>query len=162
PQAQDAPAYAGTTLAATPRQRDLLAQSLTPTGAGHHVEQLHWTWHGPLDGERFTAAWQAGCDSETLLRAAFDPRHPTPIPRPPRLTPHDRPTGQLVRPPPPATPWTPRLDPGRRRGPYRPRPAALRVTVLDTAPSPRSPTEQQARILLTFHQALIDTFSARV
>ncbi|MGI5377667.1 condensation domain-containing protein [Streptomyces sp. CA-251387] len=155
PAAEGQPVFAGPAVPATPRQRELLAESLADTDAGHHVEQLHWTWHGPLDSERFTAAWQVVCDNEMLLRAAFDPRDHT------RITLHDRATLQVVRLSHTDTTWALLLERDRRRGLNLHRPGALRVTVLD-APRTRSGTVQQTKILLTFHQALVDTWSARL
>lgn len=59
----------------TPLQRARLADALARPD--HHVEQLVWRWYGPLDTARFTAAWQAVADRESVLRTAFvwDP-HP--------------------------------------------------------------------------------------
>ncbi|MFI0967701.1 condensation domain-containing protein [Streptomyces sp. NPDC021080] len=155
PDAHETPPFAGPAIAATPRQRELLAQSLGHSGAGHHVEQLHWTWHGPLDSERFTAAWQTVCTNETLLRAAFDPRDHT------RITLHDRATLQVLRLSHTDTAWAALLESDRRRGLDLHRPGALRITLFD-APPTRSKTAERTRILLTFHHALVDTPSARL
>ncbi|MEV8536683.1 condensation domain-containing protein [Streptomyces sp. NPDC051211] len=59
--------------AVTSVQRDVLLDGLAHPGSGLHVEQLHWRWHGPLDTERFTAAWQAVSGGEATLRAALAP-----------------------------------------------------------------------------------------
>ncbi|WP_259446804.1 hypothetical protein [Streptomyces geysiriensis] len=52
---------------------DLLGDFGGRRGAGRHVEQLVWRWHGPLDTERFAAAWQSVVDRESVLRAALAP-----------------------------------------------------------------------------------------
>ena len=155
PQAQGAPApYPGPVVAATDRQQELLAQSLARPGAGHHIEQLQWTWHGPLDRERFTAAWQAVADSETLLRAAFDPRDPT------RITLHEHATVQVERLSHQDITWPSLLERDRRRAVDVHRPGPLRIT-LHEGPASESGAAQ-TRVLLTFHQALVDTWSAQV
>ncbi|MER6471601.1 condensation domain-containing protein [Streptomyces collinus] len=155
PKAQRGPAPTRPAVPATPRQQELLADSLAHTGAGHHVEQLHWTWHGPLDGERFAAAWQAVYDNETLLRAAFDPRDHT------RIILHDRVTPQVVRLSHTDVSWPLLLERDRRRGLDPHRPAPLRITLLDAAPTSSGEVER-TQVLLTFHQALVDTWSARM
>ncbi|WP_169314207.1 condensation domain-containing protein [Streptomyces piniterrae] len=146
---------AGPTVAATPRQRELLAQSPAHPGAGHHVEQLHWTWHGPLDSERFTAAWQAVFERETLLRAAFD-RHDHS-----RIVLHDRATAQVVRLAHTDMSWARLRERDRRRGIDLYRPGALRVTLLDGPPGDGEAADT-TRVLLTYHHALVDTWSVRV
>lgn len=155
PEAEGAPApYPEPVVAATPRQQELLAQSLARPGAGHHVEQLQWTWHGPLDSERFTAAWQAVADSETLLRAAFDPRDHT------RITLHEHATVPVERLSHQDITWPSLLERDRRRAVDVHRPAPLRITLHEGPVSEAGAA--QTRVLLTFHQALVDTWSAQV
>ncbi|MBT2493450.1 hypothetical protein J7E96_34110 [Streptomyces sp. ISL-96] len=143
---------AGPALAATPGQREMLAQSLARPGAGHHIEQLHWTWHGPLNIERFTAAWQAVFDSETLLRAAFHHRDRS------RIVLHDRATPQVVRLANSDVSWNRLLEDDRRRGIDLYRPGALRVTLLGGPPGDGD-AEATTRVLLTYHHALVDNWS---
>ncbi|MCD9881047.1 condensation domain-containing protein [Streptomyces guryensis] len=155
PEAERSPApSAGPVVAATPRQQQLLAQSLARPGAGHHIEQLQWTWNGPLDSERFTAAWQAVAESETLLRAAFDPRDHT------RITLHDHATVQVERLSHQDITWPSLLERDRRRAVDVHRPGPLRITLHDGPVSEAGAA--QTRVLLTFHQALVDTWSAQV
>ncbi|WP_051834115.1 condensation domain-containing protein [Streptomyces sp. NRRL S-646] len=146
--------YPGPVLAATPRQQELLAPCLARPAAGHHIEQLQWTWHGPLDSERFTAAWQAVAGSETLLRAAFDPRDPT------RITLHEHATVQVERLSHQDITWPSLLERDRRRGVDVHRPGPLRITLHEQPASQAGAA--QTRVLLTFHQALVDTWSAQV
>ena len=82
---------AGSALPLTWWQHDLLLDSLEHRGTGRHVEQLSWRWCGPLDTERFTAAWQSVADRETVLRAAVD-WEPWP-----RVVLHDRAAVEVVR-----------------------------------------------------------------
>ncbi|MGW3124513.1 condensation domain-containing protein [Streptomyces sp. NPDC001107] len=155
PDAERSPApSAAPALPATPRQQELLAQSLARPGAGHHIEQLQWTWNGPLDGDRFTAAWQAVADSETLLRAAFDPRDPT------RVILHEHVTVQVERFSHQDISWPSLLERDRRRAVDVHRPGPLRITLHEGPPSAAGAAH--TRVLLTFHQALIDTWSAQV
>ncbi|XMA35614.1 hypothetical protein O1157_00530 [Streptomyces albogriseolus] len=61
------------TVPVTGHQRELLLAAVNrPGAAGRHIEQLHWSWSGPLDPGRFTAAWQSVTDREVVLRASFD------------------------------------------------------------------------------------------
>lgn len=145
---------AGPAIAATPRQRELLAQSLAHPGAGHHVEQLHWTWRGPLDRERFTAAWQSVFDNETLLRAAFDRSHS-------RIVLHGRATAQVVRLSHTDVSWPRLLERDRRRGIDPHRPGSLRITLFDVHQSNGGSVES-TRVLLTYHHALIDSWSVQL
>ncbi|MFG2463697.1 condensation domain-containing protein [Streptomyces sp. NPDC048523] len=146
--------YPAPVVAATPRQQELLARSLARPGAGHHVEQLQWMWHGPLDSERFSAAWQAVADSETLLRAAFDPHDHT------RITLHEHATVPIERLSHQDITWPSLLERDRRRAVDVHRPGPLRITLHDGPVSQAAAA--QTRVLLTFHQALVDTWSAQV
>ncbi|MFD0332571.1 hypothetical protein ACFQZ0_33790 [Streptomyces erythrogriseus] len=61
------------TVAVTGHQRELVLAAVNrPGAAGRHIEQLHWSWTGPLDIGRFTAAWQSVTDREAVLRTSFD------------------------------------------------------------------------------------------
>ncbi|MYT26378.1 hypothetical protein GTW69_39970, partial [Streptomyces sp. SID7760] len=72
--AHPGPARSGPGLPASARQREVLLDAMTaPPGAQLHLGQLHLRWYGPLDRTRFDAAWQAVCDREAVLRAAFAP-----------------------------------------------------------------------------------------
>ncbi|MFE9727363.1 hypothetical protein ACFYQ5_28175 [Streptomyces sp. NPDC005794] len=59
-------------LAATPLQRELLADADAHPDPDRQVEQAAWDWHGPLDVARFTAAWCSVFAHESVLRTAFD------------------------------------------------------------------------------------------
>ncbi|MGJ5760734.1 hypothetical protein [Streptomyces galbus] len=76
---------------AHPQQAALFTGTDARPGTGRHVEQLIWVWHGPLDTERFTAAWQSVFDHESVLRTAF-----TGGPRP-QLMVHSRVTVEITR-----------------------------------------------------------------
>ncbi|MET9819879.1 condensation domain-containing protein [Streptomyces sp. NPDC006355] len=139
------------TFAATPLQRDILADALIPSD--HHVEQLYWRWHGPLDTGRFTAAWQSVFDRETVLRAAFvwDPH--------PRVVLHRHSAPDVVRHPHGSYPGRAALmEHERGRGFDLRRPGMLRAALLDGEPraSGRTPPTD---ILLTYHRSLLDLWS---
>ncbi|GHE90058.1 hypothetical protein GCM10018785_66300 [Streptomyces longispororuber] len=127
----------------------------------HQVAQLTWRWHGPLDTARFTAAWQAVFDRESVLRTAI-----TPGPGPgPRLAVHAHARPTIQRHPPTAFTRQALADHERRHGFDPTRPGLLRVALLDGAPQPpaaghgpSAPTE----VLLTYHRALLDAWSVRV
>ncbi|MEV6963407.1 condensation domain-containing protein [Streptomyces sp. NPDC051207] len=141
---------------ATPQQLALFTGGDARPGTGRHVEQLVWVWHGPLDVERFTAAWQSVFDCEAVLRTAF-----TGGPEP-QLMVHSRVTPEITRRIHRADDWSPLLERDRLRGFDLRCPGALRLTLLEaerTRPAdPPSPT----RIVLTYHRALIDTWSAHL
>ncbi|MEU0743922.1 condensation domain-containing protein [Streptomyces sp. NPDC006134] len=143
------------TVAASPLQRELLADADAHPGTGRQIEQLSWVWHGPLDIARFTAAWQSVFDREAVLRASFD-HGPDPA-----ITLHDRVVPQVVR-----VPYTGADGPGafvsdRRRGLDPRSPGPLRITLLDGPPGDRA-HPQTTRVLLTYHLALLDTWSVRL
>lgn len=147
----DAPARpARPTLPVTWQQHDLLLDCLDHRGTGRHVEQLSWRWRGPLDTERFTAAWQSVVDRETVLRAAFD-WEPEP-----RVVLHERADADVVRHPAGSVDWDELLERDRRRGFDLRTPGPLRVTLLD------DPAPAATRILLTFHHGLLDAWSVFV
>ncbi|POX42863.1 hypothetical protein C3486_02985 [Streptomyces sp. Ru73] len=146
--------FAGPAISATPRQRELLARSLDRPGAGHHVEQLHWTWHGPLVHERFTAAWQAVFDNEALLRAALDRSHA-------RIVLHGRATAEILRLSHTDVSWPRLLERDRCRGIDPHRPGALRITLFDDRPANGGAVDT-TRVLLTYHHALVDSRSVQL
>ncbi|MEV2255663.1 condensation domain-containing protein [Streptomyces sp. NPDC050147] len=150
-------------IAVTPLQRELLADAAAHPA--HHIEQLTWRWHGPLDTRRFTASWQSVFDHETVLRTAFawDPH--------PRAVLFDRSAPDVVRHPYGSVPTgadeahhtelTRLMDRARERGFDLRRPALLRADLLagepqDTGYTP--PTD----VVLTYHRALLDNWSVRV
>lgn len=139
----------------TPQQSALFTGGDARPGTGRHVEQLVWVWHGPLDPERFTAAWQSVFDCEAVLRTAF-----TGGPEP-QLMVHSRVTPDITRRIHRGDDWSPLLERDRLRGFDLRCPGALRLTLLETehtAPDGASPT----RIVLTYHRALLDTWSAHI
>ncbi|MEU8578673.1 condensation domain-containing protein [Streptomyces asoensis] len=140
---------------ATPQQAALFTGGDARPGTGRHVEQLVWVWHGPLDLDRFTAAWQSVFDCETVLRTSF-----TGGPRP-QLMVHARVTPDITRRIHRGDDWSPLLERDRLRGFDLRCPGALRLTLLESeraAPAPAPPT----RIVLTYHRALLDTWSAHI
>ncbi|MEV3993785.1 condensation domain-containing protein [Streptomyces sp. NPDC049837] len=141
----------------SPLQRDLLsdADATTDPAAARHVGQLACVWHGPLDPERFTAAWQSLVDRESVLRSAFD-NSPEP-----RVVVHDRVRADVVRLPHGSADWTALVEGDRLRGLDPRTPGPLRVTVLGGGPAV-SATAPPTRVLLTYHHALLDDFSARL
>ncbi|MGW0608717.1 condensation domain-containing protein [Streptomyces sp. NPDC002640] len=139
----------------TPLQRELLAEA--DARPGLHVEQLALSWHGPLDAARFRASWQSVTDRESLLRTAFDAFADGPGPL---LTVHEHVTADVRFLPAASTAWADLVETDRRDGvdPRRPG-AALRVTVL----APGLPHgAHPARVLLTYHHALLDGVGARL
>ncbi|CAM5297678.1 Condensation domain-containing protein (Fragment) OS=Streptomyces rochei OX=1928 GN=G3I25_17260 PE=4 SV=1 [Streptomyces rochei] len=130
---------------------DLLGDFGGRRGAGRHVEQLVWRWHGPLDTERFAAAWQSVVDRESVLRAALAPG-----PRP-HLVLHEHAHGDVVR--------TVRAAPdgtgcwsGTARRCRSSRPCPLRVTLVERTIDPAG-AGPVTRVVLTFHHALLDAWS---
>lgn len=137
------------------QQHDLLLDSLAHRGTGRHVEQFSWCWRGPLDTERFTAAWQSVIDRETVLRAAFvwEPQ--------PRVVLHDRARAEVVRHPVGTVDWDDLLERDRLRGFDLRRPGPLRVTLVDLVDGPVR-AAAATRVLLTFHHGLLDAWSVFV
>lgn len=145
-------------LPVTWQQYDVLLDSLADRGTGRHVEQFSWRWHGPLDTERFAAAWQSVTDRETVLRAAFDwePK--------PRVVLYRRARADVVRHPAGTVDWGELLVRDRLRGFDLRRPGPLRVTLADVA-APEDPPgggARATRVLLTFHHGLLDAWSVSV
>lgn len=151
------PAYGSLpqTFSVTPLQRDLLADA--SSGPDHQIEQVAWRWHGPLDTDRFTAAWRAVFDCETVLRSAFvwDP-HPRAV-----LFDHCEPDvahhahGTFAG-------REHLLAAERSRGFDLRRPGLLRVALLDGPPVRSRDEEPPTDVVLTYHRALLDGWSVRV
>ncbi|MEV6019571.1 peptide synthase condensation domain-containing protein [Streptomyces sp. NPDC051997] len=137
----------------TPLQRRRLADTLA--WPGHQAEQLRWRWYGPLDTERLTAAWHAVGERESILRTAFvwDPR--------PRAVVFDRPVTDVVRHPHATAIRRAALrERERARAFDLRRPAAVRLALLDSGPEDAAAPFTD--ILLTYHRALLDSWSARL
>ncbi|TKS95782.1 condensation domain-containing protein [Streptomyces galbus] len=154
--AQAAGAPVPSAFAPTPQQAALFTGTDARPGTGRHVEQLIWVWHGPLDTERFTAAWQSVFDHESVLRTAF-----TGGPRP-QLMVHSRVTVEITRRVHRAGDWSPLLERDRLRGFDLRRPGALRLMLLEPDPARPAAASLPTRIVLTYHRALIDTWSAHL
>ncbi|MFE7842525.1 condensation domain-containing protein [Streptomyces sp. NPDC057474] len=146
------------TVPVTPQQHGLLLDALAHRGSGRYVEQLFWRWHGPVDTDRFTAAWQSVFDRETVLRAAFD-WDDTPC-----LVLHDHVAAQVVRHAAGTVDWDELTERDRLRGFDLRVPGLLRVTLVDDAPDPAAGDGQipSTRILVTFHHVLLDGWSVSV
>jgi thioesterase domain-containing protein len=54
----------------SPVQEGLLYESLRSSQLGEYVEQLNWFMHGPLDLDRFRAAWERAALRLETLRTA--------------------------------------------------------------------------------------------
>ncbi|MFK0013543.1 condensation domain-containing protein [Streptomyces sp. NPDC091027] len=138
----------------TPLQHDLLLDAMTHPGAALHIGQLHWRWNGPLDTRRLTAAWQTLHDSEAVLRTALTA--PTTPGSRPHLTVHPHATAHLQRHPRGSADWhTLLLAERMREFDLRHPGAALRIALLEEP-------DHAHRVLLTYHQALLDDWSARL
>ncbi|MGA5009337.1 condensation domain-containing protein [Streptomyces koyangensis] len=146
------------TVAASPLQRELLADADAHPGTGRQIGQLAWTWHGRLDDARFTASWQSVFDHEAVLRSSFGAGTA------PRVIVHDRVEAEVVRLSRTPSAWPDVLTGDRRRGLDPRSPGPLRVTLLE-GPPPAGPEDgpvPPTRVLLTYHQALLDTWSVRL
>ncbi|MEV0695860.1 condensation domain-containing protein [Streptomyces sp. NPDC050388] len=150
-----APSASARTVAASPLQRELLADAEAHPGTGRQIEQLSWTWHGPLDTARFAAAWQSVFDREAVLRSSFEDGPE------PRIVIHDRVVSEVVRLAHSDACWSDVLTGDRRRGIDPRSPGPLRVTLLDGPPVDNVPVPP-TRVLLTYHHALLDTWSVRL
>ncbi|WP_328765489.1 condensation domain-containing protein [Streptomyces sp. NBC_00272] len=148
-------------LPASARQREVLLDLMTaPPGPQLHVGQLHLRWYGPLDRGRFDAAWQSVTDREAVLRAAFAPG-PGRGGSGPVVRVHERVEARVrhdpYEPDRPAD-W-PQVLRSEREQPFEPgRPGPLRIRRVDGEPGADGP---DARIALTYHQALLDARSVR-
>ncbi|MEG8281320.1 condensation domain-containing protein [Streptomyces sp. AHA2] len=147
------PTRATHTLPPTPLMRELLADA--DAHPGRHVERLSCAWHGPLDPDRFRTAWQSVVDHESVLRTAYDDG-PDPL-----LILHDHVDADVLWLPHGSLAWNDLITHDQRRGLDPRRPGGLRVTVLDGDPA-GDPTPAPARILLTYHHALLDDTGARL
>ncbi|MET9735949.1 condensation domain-containing protein [Streptomyces sp. NPDC006458] len=144
------------TFRATPQQAALYTAGDAQPGTGRHVEQLVWVWHGPFDAPRFIASWKSVFDCETILRTAF-----TDGPEP-QLTVHERVAPEITRQVLHDGDWSALLERDRLRGFDLRRPGALRLTLLETEPTQPVGTVVPTRILVTYHRALLDAWSAHI
>ncbi|WP_329113043.1 condensation domain-containing protein [Streptomyces sp. NBC_01465] len=142
-------------LAATPLQRELLADADAHPGPDRQVEQTAWDWRGPLDVARFKAAWHSVFARESVLRTTFDDRAEA------GLVVHDEAEPPFVRMPHGSAEWHSLVEADRRRGIDPRRPAPLRITLLGGGPASPAFTPP-ARVLLTYHHALLDSWSIRL
>ncbi|WP_406730266.1 condensation domain-containing protein [Streptomyces sp. NBC_01794] len=142
-------------LAPSPLQRELFTDAAAHPGTGRHVEQLAWTWYGPLDTSCFTAAWQSVFDRDTALRVAFEDGPEL------RLVLHDQVSPEVVRLPHGAAEWRELVARDRLRGFDLRRPGPLRATLLDGDPD-QAAAGSFTRVLLTYHHALLDGWSVRL
>ncbi|MDT0612726.1 condensation domain-containing protein [Streptomyces lancefieldiae] len=171
------------TVPVTRQQYDVLLDSFAHRHTGRHVEQVLWDWRGPLDTERFISAWQSVTDREAVLRAAVDwQADPRVDPPGPRIVLHDHARADVVRHRAGTVDWEDLLERDRLRGFDLRRPAPLRLTLLDlpddgtarpggplAVPPDAVPPDfalrdaaPATRVLLTFHHALLDPWSAFV
>ncbi|MEU8975729.1 condensation domain-containing protein [Streptomyces monashensis] len=137
----------------TPLQQQRLADALARPD--HQVEQVLWRWYGPLDTDRFEAAWQAVGERESVLRTAFvwDPQ--------PRALVFDRGPTDLVRHPHGTViRRAALLTRERARAFDLRRPGALRVALLDSGPADTGAPFTD--VLVTYHRALLDSWSVRL
>lgn len=151
-------------------QREVLLDGLAHPGSGLHVEQVHWRWHGPLDTERFRAAWQAVFGGEAALRAALAPGIAQGLAQGaaaglgagaegwswdgPGVVVHADAAPEIVRYPPGTTDWHTLLASERRREFDLHRPGPLRIAVVDGPAA--------IRVLVTYHHAFLDSRSMRL
>ncbi|MFI1734600.1 condensation domain-containing protein [Streptomyces acidicola] len=136
----------------TTLQRELLADA--DAHPGRHVERLTWAWHGRLDVDRFRASWQSVVDRESVLRAAFGDG-PDPL-----LLLHDDVNAEVLWLPEGTVGWPDLVEHDLRRGLDPRLPPGLRVTVLGGSAGRGRDTP--SRVLLTYHHALLDDWSARL
>jgi hypothetical protein len=146
------------TVPVTGHQRELLLAAVNrPGAAGRHIEQLHWSWTGPLDIGRFTAAWQSVTDREVVLRASFDWTGA------PRLVLHERAAVEVVHHRHTTVAWDDLLRRDRARQFALHRPGLLRVTLLDGPPQhDAAGRATTTRILLSYPPALLDERGAQL
>ncbi|MFF4102598.1 condensation domain-containing protein [Streptomyces sp. NPDC001903] len=162
------PAGAPGGLPASARQREVLLDAMAaPPGPPLHLGQLHLRWYGPLDRHRFDEAWQSVADREAVLRAAFAPG-PGRGGSGPVVTVHERARIPVRHDPyePDGAPgpaggaaaWSAVLRSEREQAFDLGRPGPLRIRRVDGEPGAHGP---DARIVLTYHQALLDAPSVR-
>lgn len=152
----EAPCAAPQTVPVTPQQHALLLDALAHRGSGRYVQQLFWRWHGPLDTDRFTAAWQSVFDCETVLRAAFD------WDEEPCIVVHDHAAAEVVRHPTGTVDWDELIARDRLRGFDLRVPGLLRATLVDDACPSDAGRTPSTRVLITFHHVLLDGWSVSV
>ncbi|WP_189206752.1 condensation domain-containing protein, partial [Couchioplanes azureus] len=128
----------------TAQQYGILVDSLARRGTGRYVEQLSWVWQGPLDLDRFRAAWRHAAGRHAALRSAFRWDEQA------RVVVHARvePEVRVVT----DGPWERVLQEDRARDFDPARPPLFRLTV--------RPGEERHRVLFSFHHALLDGWSA--
>ncbi|UYB73266.1 putative peptide synthetase [Streptomyces sp. GBA 94-10 4N24] len=136
----------------TAHQRELLADA--ESHPGRHIERLTWTWHGHLEPDRFRSAWQAVVDKELATRAAFS-NGPQPT-----LLLHDHVNADVRWLPAGTADWADLIEDDIQRGIDPHLPPALRVTALGGPDHPGTTTP--THILLTYHHALLDDWSAHL
>ncbi|MEU3394894.1 condensation domain-containing protein [Streptomyces albidoflavus] len=136
----------------TAHQRELLADA--QSHPGRHIERLTWTWHGHLEPDRFRSAWQAVVDKELAARAAFS-NGPQPT-----LLLHDHVNADVRWLPAGTADWADLIEDDIQRGIDPHLPPALRVTALGGPDHPD--TTAPTHILLTYHHALLDDWSAHL
>ncbi|WP_210606413.1 condensation domain-containing protein [Streptomyces sp. 604F] len=136
----------------TAHQRELLADA--ESHPGRHIERLTWTWHGHLEPDRFRSAWQAVVDKELATRAAFS-NGPQPT-----LLLHDHVNADVRWLPAGTADWADLIEDDIQRGMDPHLPPALRVTALGGPDHPGTTTP--THILLTYHHALLDDWSAHL
>ena len=141
---------------ATPQQSALYTGDDARPGTGRHVEQLVWIWHGPLDVERFTTAWQSVFDCETVLRTAF-----TGGPEP-QLMVHSRVAPEITSRVHHEDDLSAFLERDRLDGFDLRCPGPLRLTLLRAEGAPPTGATSLTRIVLTYHRALLDNWSAHI
>ncbi|MFD9906051.1 condensation domain-containing protein [Streptomyces sp. NPDC059063] len=143
-------------LPATAQQAALFTGGQAAPGTGRHVEQLVWIWHGPLDLARFTASWQSVFACEAAVRTAFIGGGE------PKLIVHSRVTPEISRRTYRREDWSDFLERDRLRGFDLRCPGPLRITLLQPAPAPSGQNPDTTRIVLTYHRALLDNWSAHL
>ncbi|MET7986419.1 condensation domain-containing protein [Streptomyces sp. NPDC005281] len=137
----------------TPLQQQRLADALARPG--HQSEQIIWRWYGALDTARLTAAWHAVGERESVLRTAFvwDPR--------PRAVVLDRGVTDIVRHPHTTVDGRTALVARERARAFDlRRPPAVRLALLDGGPGDAGAPFTD--VLLTYHRALLDSWSVRL
>lgn len=141
---------------ATPQQSALYLECEAQPGTGRHIEQIAWVWHGPLDVERFTAAWQSVFDRESVLRTAFTGGTE------PQLLLHSRAVPEITSRLHHGDDLAPLLEDDRLRGFDLRCPGPLRLTLLKPDGHLAAGTTAVTRIVLTYHRALLDNWSAHI
>lgn len=133
-------------------QRDLLLDTLVRPGTGVHTGQLLVRWYGPLDADRFTAAWQALHDSDAALRTALA----DPVDGLPAMAVHPRVEPWITHADPDGADWHALVRGERLRESDLRRPGQLRILLLEETAPPGA-----TRILFTYHHAFLDGRSVR-